>query len=57
MQNIFVDWQKPLTTGGALTLRLEELLIIHFLHGLTRVLPTWVEACNNDLRQGHTWSI
>jgi hypothetical protein len=57
MQNIFIDWQKPLTTGGALTSRLEELLIIHFLHGLTRVLPTWVEACNNDLRQGHTWSI
>jgi hypothetical protein len=57
VQHISIDWQKPLTTGDALTSRLKELLIIHFLHDLARVLPTWVEAHNNDLRQGHTWSI
>jgi hypothetical protein len=57
VQNITLDWLKPLTTGATATSRLEQLLIIHFLHGLSRVLPQWVEARNNDLRQGHTWSI
>ena len=57
VQNITLDWKKPINTGGTLMSRLEELLIIHFLHGLGRVLPQWVEARNNDLRQGQSWSI
>jgi hypothetical protein len=32
-------------------------MIIQFLHGLSKVLPQWVEARNNDLRQGNTWTI
>jgi hypothetical protein len=57
VQKITLDWLKPLTTGATATSRLEELLIIHFLYGLSCVLPQWVEARNNDLCQGHTWSI
>ncbi|KAI1544902.1 rve domain containing protein, partial [Pyrenophora tritici-repentis] len=29
-----------------------ELMIIHFLNGLSSVLPDWVEARNNDIRKG-----
>ena len=50
VQSLSIDWQRPLTTGGLVTSRVEELYIIHFLHGLGRVLPQWVEARNNDLR-------
>ena len=57
VQSLSIDWQRPLTAGGLVTSRVEELRIIHFLHGLGRVLPQWVEARNNDLRQGQSWTI
>ncbi|KAG9386116.1 hypothetical protein A1F94_002866 [Pyrenophora tritici-repentis] len=58
VQGITLGWKKPSAVPGTSADRdIEDLLIIHFLHGLARVLPQWVEARNNDLRQGHTWSI
>ncbi|KAI1527942.1 hypothetical protein PtrSN001A_009204 [Pyrenophora tritici-repentis] len=58
VQGITLGWKKPSAVPGTSADRdVEDLLIIHFLHGLARVLPQWVEARNNDLRQGHTWSI
>jgi hypothetical protein len=27
------------------------------LHSLSKVIPQWVEDCNNDLRQGNLWTI
>ncbi|KAI1558948.1 hypothetical protein PtrEW7m1_012062, partial [Pyrenophora tritici-repentis] len=58
VQGITLGWKKPSAVPGTSADRdVEDLLIIHFLHGLARVLPQWVEARNNDLRQGHTWSV
>jgi hypothetical protein len=52
-------WHKPsqLTDAGAATNSLEELLVIHMLHSLSKVIPQWVEDRNNDLRQGNLWTI
>jgi hypothetical protein len=59
VQGISLGWKKPsaVSTATSSERDVEDLLIIHFLHGLARVLPQWVEARNNDLRQGNTWSI
>ncbi|KAF1831195.1 hypothetical protein BDW02DRAFT_478706, partial [Decorospora gaudefroyi] len=57
VQGITYGWAKPSTPGMSPDSGVSELTIIHFLHGLGRVLPQWVEARNNDLRQGHTWTI
>jgi hypothetical protein len=35
----------------AVTDSLEGLMVIHMLHGLSKVIPQWVEDRNNDLRQ------
>jgi hypothetical protein len=56
-QGITIGWAKPSVTGATADGGVAELTIIHFLHGLDRVLPQWVEARNNDLRQNHTWTI
>jgi hypothetical protein len=32
-------------------------MVIHMLHGLSKVIPQWVEDRNNDLRQGSLWTI
>jgi hypothetical protein len=58
-QGISLRWHKPsqLTDAGAATNSLEELMVIHMLHGLSKVIPQWVEDRNNDLRQGNLWTI
>lgn len=56
-QGITIGWAKPSATGATADGGVAVLTIIHFLHGLDRVLPQWVEARNNDLRQNHTWTI
>ncbi|KAF2832567.1 hypothetical protein CC86DRAFT_281053, partial [Ophiobolus disseminans] len=57
IQGIVIGWRKPsimaTTTAEA---GLDELIVIHLLYGLSKVLPQWVEARNNDLRQGNTWT-
>jgi hypothetical protein len=55
-QGITIDWKKKSIIKTTET-GVEELMVIHLLHGLSKVLPQWVEARNNDLRQGNTWSI
>lgn len=58
VQGITIGWKKP---SGALfasmELSLDELLVMHFLFGLSKVLPQWVEARNNDVRQGNNWTV
>jgi hypothetical protein len=51
VQGISLGWKKPsaVSTATSSERDVEDLLIIHFLHGLARVLPQWVEARNNDL--------
>jgi hypothetical protein len=56
-QDIFIGWAKPSVTNSTAQSGIAELTIIHFLHGLDRVLPQWMELCNNNLRQNHTWTI
>jgi hypothetical protein len=58
-QGISIDWKKkqPALTKTTESTGVEELMVIHLLHGLAKVLPQWVEARRNDLRQGNTWSI
>jgi hypothetical protein len=59
IQGISLGWKKPSAVSTATSSKrdVKDLLIIYFLHGLARVLLQWVEARNNDLRQGNTWSI
>jgi hypothetical protein len=57
VQGIHIAWKKPQTTGVSATDSTSELMVIHMLHGLEKVIPEWVEDRNNDLRQGSTWTI
>jgi hypothetical protein len=57
VQGIHITWKKPQTTGVSVTDSTSELMVIHMLHGLEKVIPEWVEDRNNDLRQGSTWTI
>jgi hypothetical protein len=57
VQGIHIAWRKPQTTGVSDTDSASELMVIHMLHGLKKVIPEWVEDRNNDLRQGSTWTI
>jgi hypothetical protein len=57
VQGIHITWKKPQTTGVSATDSTSELMVIHMLHGLEKVIPEWVENRNNDLRQGSTWTI
>lgn len=57
-QGIVKGWKKPsimaTTTAEA---GLDELIVIHLLYGLSKVLQAWIEPRNNDLRQGNTWTV
>lgn len=57
VQGIAIDWVKPNQLLASHNSHIDELMCITMLHGLSKVLPLWVEARNNDLRQGKTWSI
>jgi hypothetical protein len=57
VQGIHIAWRKPQPTGASVTDSVSELMVIHMLHSLEKVIPEWVEDCNNDLRQGSTWTI
>jgi hypothetical protein len=42
-------WSKPKLMYTTPADELDELIVIHPLYGLSKVLPQWVEARNNDL--------
>ncbi|KAF1939696.1 hypothetical protein EJ02DRAFT_351691, partial [Clathrospora elynae] len=56
-QGLSFGWKKPSTDGATPEGGVDELMVIHFLYGLSKALPDWVEDRNNDLRQDKTWSI
>ncbi|KAF2174769.1 hypothetical protein K469DRAFT_463474, partial [Zopfia rhizophila CBS 207.26] len=58
-QGIILSYKKTMEDGTTKIDKdtLEELLVAHFLLGLRRVLPDWVEARENDMRQGKVWTV
>jgi hypothetical protein len=56
---INISWKKPsqVKDAGTAINSVEELMVIHMLHGLAKVIPQWVEDRSNDLRKGQSWTI